>query len=180
MFRGMREAVYGDTGAPTQLAKPTTTTPAEVAAEVATEDPSLAAARAISRVMDGWYVDPILGFTVPWVGDVISAGLGLYPVTLAWRRGAPRTLIARMLLNLSVDLISGAVPVLGDIWDFFFRAHRRNLELLRTRMSGSEIRRDRKSSARDTAIVAGAALVFLGALSIPIVLLVTAVRALIG
>ena len=39
--------------------------------------------------MDGWYVDPILGFVAPWAGDVISAGLGLYPVALAWRRGAP-------------------------------------------------------------------------------------------
>lgn len=178
MFRGMREAVYGDSGAPrdipTGLAKATTTT------TPTTEDPSLAAARAISRVMDGWYVDPILGFTVPWAGDVISAGLGLYPVALAWRRGAPRTLVARMLLNLSVDLVTGAVPVLGDIWDFFFRAHRRNLDLLRDRMSGSEIRRDRRATAADTAIVAGAALVFLGALSLPIVLLVTAVRALLG
>jgi hypothetical protein len=179
MFRGMREAVYGDSSAPTELARTTSKDPANTTTPT-TEDPSLAAARAISRVMDGWYVDPILGFTVPWVGDVISAGLGLYPVTLAWRRGAPKTLIARMLLNLSVDLISGAVPVLGDIWDFFFRAHRRNLDLLRERMSGSEIRRDRRATAADTAIVAGAALVFLGALSIPIVLLVIAVRALSG
>jgi hypothetical protein len=47
-------------------------------------------------------------------------------------------------------------------------------------MSGSEIRRDRRATAADTAIVAGAALVFLGALSLPIVLLVTAARALLG
>ena len=175
MFRGMREAVYNDSGAPAGLASTSTS-----AAAATTEDPSLAAARAISRVMDGWYVDPILGFTVPWAGDVISAGLGLYPVALAWRRGAPRTLIARMLLNLSVDLVSGAVPVLGDIWDFFFRAHRRNLDLLRDRMSGSDIRRDRRTTVADVAVVGGAALVFLGALALPIVLLVTALRALLG
>jgi hypothetical protein len=140
-------------------------------------DPALAAAETISRVMDGWYVDPILGFVAPWAGDVIGAGLGIYPVYLAWRRGAPRALLARMLLNLSVDLITGAVPIVGDIWDFFFKAHKRNLNLLRARMAGGEIRRDRKEGARDTAIVVGAAVLFLGALALPIVLLVAAIRA---
>jgi hypothetical protein len=164
----MREAVSVEGDARTDLAKATST------------DSALSAAENISRVMDGWYVDPILGFVAPWAGDVISAGLGLYPVALAWRKGAPRSLVARMLLNLSVDLIGGAVPFLGDIWDFFFKSHRRNLHLLRTRISDGEIRRDRRDTARDTAIVAAAGVVFLGALSLPIVLLVLAVRALMG
>ena len=144
------------------------------------DDPALKAAEKVARVMDGWYVDPILGIVAPWAGDVIGAGLGIYPVLLAWRRGAPKALLARMLLNLSVDLVSGAVPVLGDIWDFFFKAHRRNLELLRSRMGDGEIRRDRREGARDTLVVVGAAAVFLGALALPIVLLVAALRALGG
>jgi hypothetical protein len=75
--------------------------------------PALRAAERIARAMDGWYVDPLLGLFVPWVGDVVSAGLGLYPVVLAWRRRAPKTLLARMLLNLSVDLIGGAGSLRG-------------------------------------------------------------------
>jgi hypothetical protein len=138
-------------------------------------DPALAAAEKIARAMDGWYVDPLLGLFVPWVGDVLGAGLGLYPVILAWRRGAPKGLIARMLLNLSVDLIGGAVPVVGDIWDFFFRAHSRNLGLLKGRMVGTAV----TPSRRDGLVVAGAAVVFLAALAIPITLLVLAVRALV-
>jgi Domain of unknown function (DUF4112) len=141
---------------------------------VATTDPALAAAKKIARVMDGYHLDPVLGFVAPWAGDLLGAGLGLYPLLLAWRRGAPKGLLARMLLNLSVDLVTGAVPVVGDIWDFFFRAHRRNLNLLESRMTGDVV----KSSPRDGLVVLGAVLVFLCALAVPIVLLITAIAAL--
>jgi hypothetical protein len=117
--------------------------------------------------MDGLHIDPLLGLVLPGAGDLVGAGLGLYPLVLAWRWGAPRPLLARMLLNLSVDLLTGAVPVLGDIWDFFFRANRRNLQLLRQRAAGGEI----APSRSDGLVVAGAAAVFLAALAVPVVVL---------
>src|SRR4051812_672515 len=92
-------------------------------------EPTLVVAEKIARVMDGFHVDPLLGLFLPWVGDVLGALVGLYPIGLAWRGGARKVLLARMLLNLTVDLLAGAVPVIGDIWDFFFRAHSRNLAL---------------------------------------------------
>ena len=137
-------------------------------------DRALVVAERISRLMDGMYLDPLLGLFVPWVGDLFSAGLGLYPLLLAWRRGAPKALIARMFLNLSVDLLGGAVPVVGDVWDFFFRAHTRNLALLRARTVDGQV----AASARDRLVVIGAAAVFLLALAVPVVLLVLAVSAL--
>ena len=143
-------------------------------------DPALRAAEKIARWMDDRYLDPILGIVVPFAGDVIGAGLGIYPVLLAWRAGAPKPLLARMLLNLSVDLISGAVPFVGDLYDFFFKAHRRNLRLLQSRLRDGQIERSRRSSARDVAVVMGAAAVFLAALALPIVLGVLVVRALMG
>ncbi len=136
------------------------------------DDRALATAEKIARVMDGMYVDPILGMVVPWAGDVVGAGLGLYPVYLAWRKGAPKALLARMLLNLSVDLLAGAIPVVGDIWDFFFRAHKRNVHLLRSRWDAGAVR----SRGRDGLVVAGAVLVFLVALATPIALLVLAIK----
>ena len=137
-------------------------------AEDPRQDRALAAAETVARWMDGRLLDPLLGFFVPWAGDLLSAGLGLYPVVLAWRRGAPRALVARMLLNLSVDLLGGAVPVVGDLWDFFFRAHSRNLALLRARSAGGEV----VPSPRDRLVVIGAAAVFVLALAVPIGLLV--------
>jgi hypothetical protein len=136
----------------------------------------LRAAESLARWMDRRWLDPILGFVLPGAGDLVSSALGLYPVALAWRRGAPKVLIARMLLNLSVDMLGGAVPVLGDLWDFFFKAHSRNLELLRARYAGPVVR----SRGRDYLVVAGAALLFLVALAAPITLLVLAVRAVFG
>ena len=81
-----------------------------------------------------------------------------------------------MLLNLSVDLLTGAVPVLGDLWDFFFRANRRNLQLLRQRAAGGEI----APSHSDGLVVAGAAAVFLAALAVPVVVLWKILRARAG
>jgi hypothetical protein len=144
-------------------------------------DRDLEAATKIARWMDGRMIDPLIGFLLPGVGDVASAALGVYPVWLAWRRGAPKVLIARMLLNLAVDLLAGSVPVAGDIWDFFFRAHSRNLELLRDRhrvaaAAGGGLAP--RATARDWLVVAGAALVFLAALAVPVVLVILLVRSL--
>jgi hypothetical protein len=141
------------------------------------DDRDLEVAAKLARWMDGRMLDPIIGFLVPWGGDVASAAVGLYPVYLAWRRGASKVLLSRMLLNLTVDLLAGSIPFVGDIWDFFFRAHSRNAQLLRDRHLATGVQRSRP---RDWLVVIGALLVFLAALSLPIVLAVLAVRALRG
>jgi hypothetical protein len=137
-------------------------------------DPAIDVAATLARWMDGRYLDPLLGLFLPGVGDLVGAALGVYPVVLAWRRGAPKALIARMLLNLAADVGGGAIPIVGDVWDFLFRAHARNLALLKARASGREV----QGRPSDTWIVAGAALLLLLALALPIVVLVAAVRAL--
>ncbi len=168
-----------DAGALTRPAPARPAPKATVGAQARDDDPALAAAETLSRVMDRHYLDPLIGFAVPWAGDVISAGLGLYPVVLAFRRGAPKALLARMLLNLSVDLLAGAVPFVGDIWDFLFRAHTRNLALLRARSASGAVAVSRGQRWRDRLVVAGAVLVFLGALAIPIGLLWAALAAVL-
>lgn len=74
-------------------------------------------------------LDPIIGL-VPGLGDLVGAALGLYGVLLARQLGAPPSVRTRMLLNLAVDGIVGAVPLLGDLFDFGFKAHLRNRLLL--------------------------------------------------
>ena len=128
-------------------------------------DEALEAAATLARWLDHRFVDPLLGLLLPGVGDLLGSALGLYPVFLAWRRRAPKALLARMLLNLAADAAGGAIPVLGDIWDFFFRAHARNLELLRARASGAEVR----GHWSDTLVVGAALLLALAALAAPIV-----------
>jgi hypothetical protein len=65
-------------------------------------------------------LDALLGL-VPVVGDLVSGALQL---------GASRWLQARMIGNLLMDTAVGAVPVAGDLFDIYFKAHVRNLKLL--------------------------------------------------
>jgi hypothetical protein len=66
----------------------------------------------------------------------------------------------------------------GDVWDFFFRAHSRNLALLKSRMVGAEVIATPQTRARDGLVVAGALVAFLTALAVPVTLLVLVVSTL--
>jgi hypothetical protein len=75
-------------------------------------------------------IDPIIGL-VPWAGDVISFIISALIVTSFVRNGVPFLVILRMIANIVLDLIVGGIPVLGSVWDFFFKANRKNLKLAR-------------------------------------------------
>lgn len=75
-------------------------------------------------------LDGLLGL-IPGFGDAAGALLSLYIVVRASRFGLPRSVLARMLLNVGAEAVVGAVPVLGDLFDFAFKANQRNVALLR-------------------------------------------------
>ena len=137
-------------------------------------DRALEAAETLALWLDNRFIDPLLGVLLPGFGDLLASALGLYPVLLAWQRRAPKTLVARMLLNLAADAAGGAIPVLGDVWDFLFRAHARNLKLLRARADGTSVR----SHWSDTLVVGAALVVFLASVAVPIVATVWLWRAI--
>jgi hypothetical protein len=74
--------------------------------------------------------DAIIGL-VPGFGDLVSAGIGLFVVWRASRMGLPRIVVVRMLVNSAIDLVVGAIPVVGDAFDLWFKANTRNLGLAR-------------------------------------------------
>ncbi len=82
----------------------------------------------------GW--EPIIGL-IPGVGDSATAILSLAPVVSAWRVGASRWLLARMIVNVGVDTAIGAIPVVGDVFDLFFRSNRRNARLLEKHLASA-------------------------------------------
>jgi hypothetical protein len=79
-------------------------------------------------------VDALLGL-VPGIGDAITTAMSLYIVKEARALGAPRWLVARMLGNVAIDGLVGAVPLMGDVFDVAFRANRRNLALLQKHLA---------------------------------------------
>jgi hypothetical protein len=75
-------------------------------------------------------LDSVLGL-IPGVGDLATALPAIYLIHRAQRLGAPAHVLTRMVANLGIDLALGAVPVIGDLFDFGFKSNRRNLALLK-------------------------------------------------
>jgi hypothetical protein len=74
-------------------------------------------------------IESIVGL-LPGAGDLAGGAFSLYILLQAARMGVPRPLLARMATNLVVDVVVGAVPILGDLFDAGFKANMRNLDLL--------------------------------------------------
>jgi hypothetical protein len=83
--------------------------------------------------------DALIGL-VPGIGDAITTAMSLYIVHEARQLGAPRHLIVRMLGNVLLDGLVGAVPLVGDAFDVLWRANRRNVRLLQDWLARAESR----------------------------------------
>lgn len=75
-------------------------------------------------------LDPIIGL-IPVVGEVVTFGMSAVLVLTMVRHGASGKLILKLLANALVDASIGGIPVLGDLFDFGFKANQRNVRLLR-------------------------------------------------
>jgi hypothetical protein len=74
-------------------------------------------------------LDAMIGL-VPGVGDAAAAVVASWAVVVAVRLGAPASVLVRMIGNIALDTIVGAIPLLGDLFDMGWRAQRRNVQLL--------------------------------------------------
>jgi hypothetical protein len=93
----------------------------------------------LSHLLDDWFripgtsvrfgLDGIIGL-VPWAGDVLAGLASCIIVVAAWFRGVPYVTLLRMVVNLGIDIVIGAVPVLGDLFDIAWKANRRNYALM--------------------------------------------------
>ena len=103
------------------------------------ETQGLEALRKVAQLLDSAFVvpgtsyrfglDPILGL-VPGLGDLVSP---LFTIGILWQArelALPRIVQLRMIFNVAIDSLVGAVPVLGDLFDFAWKANTMNLALL--------------------------------------------------
>ena len=74
-------------------------------------------------------LDALLGL-MPGAGDAVTGAVAAYAIVLAARLGAPPIIIARMALNVLIDVATGTIPVLGDIFDVGWKSNRKNVKLL--------------------------------------------------
>jgi hypothetical protein len=102
----------------------------------------------LARVMDSaWRIpftrirfgmDSVVGL-VPGAGDAVNLGVSLYALLLARKMGVPNSLLIRMAANAGIDFGLGSVPVLGDIFDVFFKSNTRNLKMLTDYLAKNDV-----------------------------------------
>ena len=81
----------------------------------------------VHRLVLVW--NPILGL-IPIGGDFLGVMFSSYIILEAARLGVSRATLGKMVVNVIVDGLVGAVPVLGDFFDFAWRANTNNIKLL--------------------------------------------------
>ncbi len=96
--------------------------------------------RRLSRLLDGairipgteWRIglDPILGVLLPELGDALTGVLSLSLLVVGFQQRVPKLVLARMLINTGLDALLGAIPGIGDAFDFAFKANEKNLALI--------------------------------------------------
>ncbi len=73
-------------------------------------------------------LDPIIGL-FPIVGDLLDYGISAFLLIGMVRNGASGKAVLKMIGNITLDGIVGAIPFLGRFFDVFYKANRRNLAI---------------------------------------------------
>ena len=84
-------------------------------------------------------IDPLVGL-VPGLGDVATGLVSAYIVLMARRLGLPNHVVARMAGNIVMDVVFGSIPLLGSVFDVFYKANRRNFRLLQQHVEREKAR----------------------------------------
>lgn len=108
--------------------------------EVMVPHPALKNINRLANLMDAQFkipgtnfrfgLDGLLGL-VPGAGDISTLAVSAYMISIMAKNGASGYVIARMVLNVAIDAILGAIPFIGDLFDFVFKANLKNMKLMR-------------------------------------------------
>ena len=121
-------------------------------------------------------LDPLIGL-IPGVGDAAGAVLAGWILVEAIRLGASRATLVRIAGNIALDAGLGAVPLIGDIFDFAWKANVRNVTLLERHLRdpARAMRADRSFVAF---VIGGITVVTLGLFALAAVLTIRLLRVL--
>lgn len=103
------------------------------------EHPALSRIRSVSHLLDDavripgtsirFGLDPILGI-LPVAGDSVSSLISLYIIIEGYRVDAPQSVLAKMVALAAVDFFIGSVPVIGPVFDAFWKNNKWSVGLL--------------------------------------------------
>jgi hypothetical protein len=141
--------------------------------------PRLKRLRQLSRLLDnivnipgtkvGIGLDPIIGL-LPIGGDALGLLLSFYIIVEAAQLGVSTATLARMVMNVIVDSLVGAIPMLGDLFDFAWKANNYNIILLEEALKSPQ---ENKKADKSFIVVFTIGLFFLAIvlIAIPMILL---------
>jgi hypothetical protein len=96
----------------------------------------------------GWRfgLDALIGL-IPGLGDTATSLVSFYVLASAVRYGVPKVTLLRMGLNVGIDYVVGSFPLVGDLFDAWWKSNQRNVALLseRATVSGAEAREGKLS-----------------------------------
>jgi len=151
-----------------------------------TSSPSFTAASKFAYWLDAGFripgtnlrfgLDPLLGL-IPGGGDAAGAVLAGWILIEAVRLGASRATLLRIAGNVALDAGLGAVPLIGDIFDFAWKANLRNVALLERHLAAPS-RAQRADRLVLVLVLCGVCVVVLGLLAWGTLLTVWILRAL--
>ena len=93
----------------------------------------------LAKIMDSAVTLPIVGRVgldavldlIPVVGNFAGAAVSLTLIARTLQYGPPPSLVSKMLSNVLVDVILGAIPIVGPLVDMWFKANDKNAALMR-------------------------------------------------
>ncbi|NOS79403.1 MAG: DUF4112 domain-containing protein [Nitrospira sp.] len=122
------------------MSNPSVPPPQESSDDAARRQALVEAAELLAKVLDTTVkipgtslylgLDPLIGL-IPGIGDILANLIGTVILGMAARLEVPRIVITRMSLNLLINGVIGAIPILGDLFSVWFRSNSRNADLLR-------------------------------------------------
>ena len=91
-------------------------------------------------------LDALVGL-IPGFGDTATSLVSFYILVSAVRYRVPKVTLLRMGLNIAVDYLLGSLPLVGDLFDAWWKSNRMNVALLskRATVSAEEARKGKIS-----------------------------------
>ena len=82
-------------------------------------------------------LDPILGL-IPGGGDLVGAAISAYMIYLATSFGLEKSKINQMIKNIALETTVGFVPIVGDLFDVYFKENICNLDILEQHLAQTD------------------------------------------
>ena len=121
-----------------------------------------------SRLMDSKFkipgtnirfgLDPIFSL-FPVAGDLATYGVSAVLIATMYRHGASQKLVIKMIINSTIDLLLGSIPLIGTIFDVFYKANNRNVRLLREHYEEGKHRGSGRGLIAITVLIVGSLVV---------------------